>query len=247
MRTLGIVPARSGSKRIPRKNVRLLCGRPLLAYTAEAALRANWLTTVILSTDDDAIANIGRACGLRVPFPRPAELATDGTPMLSVVQHALRAMEDLGEIFDAVCLLQPTNPLRRPQDIDACIELLEQSSADAVVTILPVPPTYNPYWVYFRDPHGFLQLSTSGRDPIASRQDLPPAFHREGSVYVSRWQVVQQQQSLYGERVLGYLLDPKHCVNIDDPEDWRRAARLLRARRARADGAVGARAAHAHE
>jgi len=243
VRTLGVVPARSGSKRIPRKNVRLLSGRPLLAYTAEAALQARRLTSVILSTDDDAIAEIGRECGLDVPFVRPPELALDGTPMLDVVRHAVQMMEGLGEVFDAICLLQPTTPLRRPADIDACIALLEQSSADAVVTVLPVPTAYNPCWVYFRDPRGFLQLSTGGRDPIAGRHDLPPAFHREGSVYVTRRQVVLQQGSLYGERVLGYPLDPKECVNIDDPEDWKRAARLLRTRRARggATAAAGAR------
>jgi CMP-N-acetylneuraminic acid synthetase len=227
MRTLGLVPARRGSKRLPGKNIRRLRGKPLLAYTAEAALRAERLTAVVLSTDDPQIAEIGRTWGLAVPFLRPANLAQDGTPMLEVVRHALGTLQTRGEVFDAVCLLQPTHPLRRSRDIDACIDLLEHSNADAVVTVLPVPPAYNPCWVYFPNGDGFLRLSVGERDPIASSQHLPQAVHREGSVYVTRRRVVMEDGSLYGRRLLGYLLDPKDCVNIDSPEDWQRAARLV--------------------
>src|SRR5262245_49368383 len=119
MNVLGIVPARRGSKGVLGKNIRLLCGKPLLQYTAEAALSARRLSKVILSTDHEEIARIGRECGLEVPFMRPAELAEDETPMLPVIQHAVRWLEVRGDSFDAVCLLQPTNPLRRPDDIDA--------------------------------------------------------------------------------------------------------------------------------
>jgi CMP-N-acetylneuraminic acid synthetase len=139
-------------------------------------------------------------------------------------------MESRGENFDAISLLQPTNPLRRPEDIDACIELLQQSGADAVVTVLPVPTEYNPHWVYFQDHEGLLHLSTGEINPIARRQDLPPAFHREGSVYVTRRDVVMKENSLYGRRLVGYVLDPKRSVNIDGPEDWERAERLIRSR-----------------
>ena len=215
-----------------RKNIRLLCGKPLLQYTAEAALAARRLSHVILSTEDDEIAEVGRQSGLDVPFLRPAELAQDDTPTLPVVQHAVGWMETHGEYFDAICLLQPTNPLRRPQDIDACIERLEQggANADTVVTILPVPAEYNPHWVYFRGENGLLRLSTGEDHPIPRRQSLPPAFHREGSVYVTRREVVMEQHNLYGSSVIGHLLDPERCVNIDSLEDWERAERLLRAK-----------------
>lgn len=226
---LGLVPARGGSKGVPRKNIRLLCGKPLLQYTAEAALAARSLARVILSTDDDEIAEVGRACGLEVPFLRPAELGRDDAPMLPVVQHAVRWLEEHGDRFDAVCLLQPTNPLRRPGDIDACVALLERSGADAVVTVLPVPPEHNPHWVYLQSDDGSLRLSTGEVAPIARRQDLPPAFHREGSVYVTRRDVVMEQSSLYGQRVIGCVLEPERCVNIDGPQDWDRATRILSA------------------
>src|SRR5438132_6981355 len=122
---LGLVPARGGSKGIPRKNIRLLGGRPLLQYTADAALAARRLSHVVLSTDDEEIAAVGRRCGLDVPFVRPRELAEDATPMLPVVQHALAWFDAHDRRFDAVCLLQPTNPLRLPSHIDRAIELLD--------------------------------------------------------------------------------------------------------------------------
>lgn len=233
LRVLGLIPARGGSKGVPRKNARFLCGKPLLQYTAEAALAARHLARVILSTDDFEIAEIGSKCGLEVPFLRPSELAQDETPMLPVVQHALRWMQLWGESFDALCLLQPTNPARRPEDIDACIELLAASGADAVVTVIPVPTEHNPHWVYFQDRAGTLRLATGESQPITRRQDLPPAFHREGSVYVTCRDVILEGNSLYGNRLVGYALDQTRCVNIDVAEDWTRAEALLAAGAAR--------------
>jgi CMP-N-acetylneuraminic acid synthetase len=227
MRVLGLIPARGGSKGVPRKNIRLLGGKPLLHYTAQAALASGRLSKVILSTDEEQIAEIGRSCGLETPFLRPPELACDDTPMLPVIQHAVRWMERDGHSFDAVCLLQPTNPLRRAADIDACIDLLETSRADSVVTILPVPSEYNPHWVYFRDERGLLSLSTGEASPITRRQELPAAFHREGSVYVTRRDVLIEGNSLYGERLVGYLMEAHQSVNIDSLNDWDRAESLL--------------------
>ena len=186
MRVLGIVPARGGSKGIPHKNITPLCGKPLLWYTAEAALAAQTLTDVVLSTDDEAIAEVGRRCGLEVPFLRPAELAQDTTPTLPVLQHAVHTLEAAGRSYDAVCLLQPTNPLRRAAHIDGCVRLLQEEQVDSVVTVLPVPHHYNPHWVLFADEDGRLYWSMGDPEPIPRRQLLPPAWHREGSVYVVR-------------------------------------------------------------
>ncbi len=227
LRVLGLIPARGGSKGVPRKNARLLCGKPLLQYTAEAALAARRLSRVILSTDDHEIAGVGRACGLEVPFIRPPELARDETPMLPVVQHALRWMEELGEDFDAVCLLQPTNPARRWEDIDACIQLFEERQADSVVTVIPVSQEHNPHWIYFQDRLGLLRLALGGAEPITRRQDLPPAFQRDGSVYLTRRNVIIKENSLYGSRIVGYPLDERESVNIDGPDDWQRAEMLF--------------------
>lgn len=230
MKVLAVIPARGGSKGVPRKNIRLLGGKPLLQYTAETALHAHKLTHVILSTEDEEIAQVGRECGLDVPFLRPRELAADNTPSLPVIQHAVRWIESRGDIYDAVCLLQPTNPFRTSEQIDACVTLMIESQADSVVTILPVPAEHNPHWVYFRDDSGFLQLSTGEKTPIPRRQELPQAFHRDGSIYLTRRSVLMIQNSLYGERIVGYITDLRHSVNIDTLDDWQRAEQMLRER-----------------
>lgn len=227
---LGIVTARGGSKGVPRKNIRMLAGKPLLAYTAQAALSCQQLRRVILSTDDAEIAEVGRACGLDVPFLRPPELARDDTPTLPVLQHAVATLEAAGEHYDAVCLLQPTNPLRDASVIQGCIELFHSSEADSVVTVRLVPHEYNPHWVYFQDPSGFLKLSTGEALPIPRRQQLPKAFHREGSVYLMRRDVLMIQGNLFGTHVVGFPMDDRPCVNIDTLEDWAEAERLLSSR-----------------
>jgi len=227
---LGIITARGGSKGIPRKNLALLLGKPLLQYTAEAALAATTLASLILSTDDEEIAEVGRRCGLEVPFIRPRELAADDTPTLPVLQHAVTFLEDRGRKYDAVCVLQPTSPLRRPEHIDGCVNLLFTSQAEAVMTVLPVPHQYNPHWVYLADQTGTLRISTGDNEPISRRQELPTAFHREGSVYVVRRDVLMKRNSLYGEKLLGYPMDEADSINIDDPADLSRAEELLKLR-----------------
>ncbi len=222
MKVLGLITARGGSKGVPRKNIRILNGKPLLAYTAETALRTRTLTRIILSTEDEEIAEIGRDCGIDVPFMRPNELAQDATPSFPVVQHALSTLEKTGERFDAVCLLQPTNPLRRAEDIDNCVRLLIESNADSVVSVLPVPHEYNPHWVFWKNENNLLSLAIGESEPTTRRQDLPPAFHRDGSVYVTRRDTILEKKSLYGETVRGYEIEAKFSVNIDTEADWQK-------------------------
>jgi CMP-N,N'-diacetyllegionaminic acid synthase len=227
MRVLAVIPARGGSKGLPRKNIKLLLGRPLLHYTAAAAEASCLISKTILSTDDEEIAEVGRQAGLEVPFLRPAELAQDRTPTLPVIQHAVAMLEAGGERYDVICLLEPTNPLRRPATIDACLELLDKTGADAVTTLLPVPAEHNPHWVYFRDAEGWIRLSTGESSPIPRRQELPPAYHRDGSVYATRRDVLMNQNSLYGQKLAGFIVRPEESVNIDGPADWERAETLL--------------------
>jgi CMP-N-acetylneuraminic acid synthetase len=227
MKVLGIIPARGGSKGIPRKNLAPLNGRPLLAYTAESALAARRLCRVVLSTEDLEIADVGKRYGLEVPFLRSHDLARDETPTLPVAQDVVKRLEEQGDFYDAVCLLQPTNPFRRAEHIDGCVELLVTTQADAVVSMLPVPSEYNPHWAYVRDEQGLIRLFTGAATPISRRQDLPKIYHREGSVYVTRRNVLMLENSLYGSRTVGYLMESNNCVNIDGWEDLSRAENLV--------------------
>jgi CMP-N-acetylneuraminic acid synthetase len=227
MRVLAVIPARGGSKGIPRKNIRFLCGKPLLQYTAEAALLSRTLNKVILSTDDPEIIEIGLKCGLDVPFIRPTELAQDDTPTLPVIQHAMRFLEEQGESYDAVCILQPTNPLRKPEHIDACVQIFLESSATSVLSVLEVPVKYNPHWVYLQNSEGYLQLSTGESSPIPRRQDLPTSYHRDGSLYLCDRNTLMENNSLYGSRIIGYVMSDEYSINIDSEEDWERAENIL--------------------
>jgi len=217
---LGIVPARGGSKGIRRKNIRLLDGKPLLAYTAAAAQKSAGLSRVLLSTDDPEIAEIGKSVGLDVPFFRPAELALDSTPMIEVVLHAIRWAQSQGEHYDAVCLLQPTSPLRSAGTIDRCISRLWEGETDCVVSIRPVPAEYNPHWVYFETAEGLLKPSLGDSDPIPARQMLPPAYHRDGSVFAAKTQSVLVHGSLYGTRTVGILSAEDEACDLDTEEQW---------------------------
>lgn len=230
LKVLGLIPARGASKGVPRKNIKELCGKPLLAYTAESALSAGRLSRVVLSTDDEEIARVGKALGLDVPFTRPADLAADDTPTFPVVLHALQTLEEAGDRFDAVCLLQPTNPLRRSDDIDKCIELLERTSADSVFTVRRVPDEYNPKWVYWKEGDDRMRLSTGETIPVPRRQELPPAYHRDGSIYVTRCCTLQSYGNLYGRDTRGYEIADGHHINIDTFQDWAAATSLLEQR-----------------
>ncbi len=227
MRVLGIVTARGGSKGVPRKNIKLLGGKPLIGWTADAAARATKLARTVISTDDDEIAEVAREVGLEVPFIRPAALAEDTTPTLPVLQHVVTTLEAAGDRYDAICLLQPTNPLRTSAMIDGALELLERTGADSVVSVLPVPLDHHPFWAYIAAPNGELKLASGAAAPVTRRQDLPPAFHREGSIYAMRRDVLIDGNSLYGARTVGYPIDATTSVNIDTLEDWARAETLI--------------------
>jgi CMP-N,N'-diacetyllegionaminic acid synthase len=228
MRVLGLIPARGGSTGVPRKNIRPLAGRPLIHYSIDAARAAVVIARVVVTTDDEEIAEVARRAGAEVPFLRPVELASDEAPMLPVVRHAVEELESRGDGFDAIAILQPTSPVRRAGLIDDCVRLLDESRADSVITVLPVPDEYNPYWVYLDgDEQPFLRLSVGKGEPIARRQELPHAYHRDGSVYLVRREVVIEKNSLYGQRIAGFVSDRGSVVNIDTPEDWTAAEALV--------------------
>jgi CMP-N-acetylneuraminic acid synthetase len=228
MKVLGLIPARGGSKGVPGKNLRLLAGKPLLQYTAEAALAAERLSRVVLSTDDEDIARAGRACGLEVPFLRPPTLARDNTPTLPVVQHVVRSLEAQGDRYDAVCLLQPTNPLRLASDIDGAVALMEARDADSVIAFCDVGEKH-PARMKFVAENG-LVTDPSFAEAVEGqrRQDLLPLYLREGSIYLTQHPVLMERGSFQGERCFAWIIPPERACNIDTELDLILAEALLK-------------------
>lgn len=219
MRILGIITARGGSKGVPGKNIKILGTLPLLAYTSKSAQESKLLSKTIISTDDEKIIEVAKQLQIEVPFVRPAELATDTSSSIDVVKHAVEFLEEKGEFFDAVCLLQPTSPFRSKGYIDQAIEKFIQDKADALVSVLSVPHEFNPHWVFEPNANGLLQIATGETEIIKRRQDLPPAYFRDGSVYISKTSVIKGG-SFYGTKLSFIENNPDFYVNIDTQEDW---------------------------
>lgn len=231
MNILGLIPARGGSKSIPRKNIVEVSGKPLLAYTAQAAAASRKLTRTLLSTDEEEIARVGRAWGLEVSFLRPAELAQDETGMLPVILHALEFLERAEQwAADIVVLLQPTSPLRTAAHIDAAIEQLEKTGADTVVSVTEVPHQFHPLSV-MRLEDGWLKPYTAG-PVILRRQDKPKVFARNGpAILVMRRSVLMEKKSLYGEAVAPFFMAPEESVDVDTSYDLELAEYFLTKKR----------------
>jgi CMP-N,N'-diacetyllegionaminic acid synthase len=232
LRTLGVVTARGGSKSIPGKNLKLLRGKPLIAYTIEAAQQSGVFDRLILSTDDPATAALARALGCEVPFERPSELARDETPHLPVLQHAVGWLEEHQAYRpDFVMILQPTSPMRQPQHIREAVDTIVTTGADSVVSVSEVPAHYHPMRMLRVDATGAAVLFVTGepvRRRINRRQDLPAAWAMNGAVYVFRRSVLfDAEPSLYGDRAAAYVMPPLYSVSIDDLEDWAAAERAL--------------------
>ena len=217
MRVLGVIPARGGSKGVKDKNIRLLHGKPLLGWTARAALPSD-LTDLILSTDSEQIASVGREWKIEVPFIRPPELAADDSKSIDVMQHALTALQSQGRRYDAVMMLQPTTPFRNTNDINACIALLQETQADSVISVEEVE-AYHPARMKFME-RGFLVdppfQETYENQP---RQELAPMFIRNGAIYLTLSSVIMYG-SFKGRRCAGYVMPHSRSVNIDSLEDF---------------------------
>jgi CMP-N-acetylneuraminic acid synthetase len=228
MRILGIIPARGGSKGVPRKNIKLLNGKPLLQYTSEIALESQYLTTVILSSDDTQIITVAKSLGIQVPFLRPEEFAKDTTPTLDVIIHALQWYQNQAIFFDAVCLLQVTSPFRTVAFLDKAVEKFITSDCDSLVSVQKVPHEYNPHWTFELNPEGNLKIATGEDQIISRRQELPDTYHRDGSIYIMKTEVLLQQHSLYGKSISFIESPPEFYVNIDTIADWETAEQMIK-------------------
>lgn len=228
LRILGLIPARGASKGVPEKNVRPLAGKSLIERASEAARDSGMLERVVLSTDDPKAAELGRRIGLEVPFVRPPHLALDTTPMIDVVLHTLDELEARGDGFHAVLLLQPPSPLRTHNHLTSAVRMLtDNAEATAVCSVAPVPFALCPHYLMRIDDEGRVQPFMSDGERYTRRQDVPQAYMRCGTVFLTRVEVLRRERSFYGQNCLPMLVDWADAINIDSPEDWDEAERRL--------------------
>jgi len=214
MKLLAVIPARGGSKGVPRKNSRSLYGKPLLAWTIEAAHAAHSIERIVVSTEDNEIAEVARAYGADVPFLRPLALAQDDTPGIDPVLHALGELPE----YDWVMLLQPTSPLRNAADIDGIVEFCQQHGAPSAVSVCAVAK--HPYWMYRCDEQNRLHPMIPDAPFIPRRQDLPPVYALNGALYLARRDWVIAENNFIGAGTLGYQMPVERSADIDTITDW---------------------------
>lgn len=219
---LALIPARGGSKGIPRKNIMPIAGKPLIAYSILSAQASRHINRIVVSTDDEEIAEVARAWGVKVPFMRPAGLAQDHTPSLPVTQHAVQWLQQHQNWHtDILLLLQPTSPLRQTHHIDQALDYLLQAQADTIVSVVKVPHRYTPYNIMQLE-EGKLQ--DFWQDPLPfdryRRQNLPTFYARNGpAILACKTAVLFDQKSFYGNHILPYEMPESASVDIDTPFD----------------------------
>jgi N-acylneuraminate cytidylyltransferase len=220
-RILGLIPARGGSIALPRKNVLPLGGKPLIAWTINAALASKYLDRVVLSSDDPEIMDVAQAWGCEVPFRRPAKLSAAETPTIEVVLHALHQLPG----FDYVVLLQPTSPLRTALDIDGALEKCILAQAPSCVSVVWVEKS--PQWMYYLNDEQRLRPVLADETMASRRQDVEPVYALNGAVYVAQTKTLQDSAQFVTAGTIGYVMPPDRSPDVDTELDLRWCEFLL--------------------
>ena len=224
---LAIIPARGGSKGLPRKNILELCGKPLIAWTIEEALRSRCISNLIVSTDDSEIKEVALKWGAKVPFTRPGSLSTDRAKVIPVLQHAVGFLEEQGLVFDAVMMLQPTSPLRLAKDIEKSIAMMkDDDSCSSVISVAEVGE-YHPARMKYFEEGVLIDPPFCEAYENQPRQELRPMYIRCGAIYLVKTSVLMEENSLKGRRSLGYVMPKERSVNIDTTFDFKLAEWLM--------------------
>lgn len=224
---LAVIPARGGSKEIPKKNIRKLAGRPLISYTIDAALSASTLDKVIVSTDDRRIAKLAKASGVNVPFMRPRYLAQDTAAMEPVAQHAVEMIEKLdGCKVDIIVLLQPTSPLRIAADIDSAVRKILASKADSVVGVCKLEYLCQPCLVKSLKGDKIYPYLRS-KMAYYSRQEMPNLYRLNGALYVVRRETLMEKGTFFGKDTRALIMDYGRSIDIDTKLDFKLAEFII--------------------
>ncbi len=235
-RVLAVIPARGGSKGVPRKNIRDLCGKPVIAWTIETALAAgDDLCRVIVSTDDPEIAVAAHTFGAEAPFMRPAELATDEAPGLPVIQHAVEFVEkEEGSPVDWVMILQPTAPFRNTDDISESLRLAREDGCDSVISVTRVLAEH-PILMKKIENNRLLPYCLEEKEGTRRQDYDPPAYIRNGAIYLTRRHVLMENNSIWGEVIRPYVMPEERSYDIDNERDFRLVELVMRERLETAD------------
>ena len=228
-RIFAVIPARGGSKGLPGKNTRELAGKPLLAWSIDAARHSRFVDEVIVSTDCEATAQLARSWGADVPFIRPAELATDEAKGIDVILHALNWRQLQDPPVDLVLVLQPTSPLRTSTDIDQAVALLFARKAQSIVSVCPVE--HHPWWANTLPEDGSMKDFLRPELNNTNRQELPSFYRLNGAIYLAQASFLQQTRSFIAAGTYGYQMPPEASIDIDTLLDFRLAELLLTERR----------------
>lgn len=224
-KVLAVIPARGGSKGVPRKNIREVAGKPLIAWTIQAARESRYIDRLVLSSEDAEIIEVAKGWGCEVPFVRPPELSRDDTPGIEPVLHAVQSLPG----FDYVVLLQPTSPLRNARDIDSCLELCASKKASTCVSVSE--PDHSPYWMFTLDPQGCMHRLMDTQTEALRRQDLPTVYALNGAVYVADTTAIVKTRSFVTEDTACYVMSQASSVDVDTELDLVVADALLRVKR----------------
>ena len=224
---VALVPVRGGSKGIPGKNIKQMAGRPMIDYTIRAGLNSHYVDDVVVSTDDEGIAEVAQSCGANVPFMRPSELALDTSKTVDAVVHARDELLAAGRHYDVLVLLQATSPLRTAEDIDAALEMFVRKGRASLVAVTPV--TEHPVLMCTIDDDGKRHALLPGVNGTVRRQDMPPVYRVNGAIYINEADEITLDTS-FNDNEVGFVMSAEHSVDVDDLEDFVRAERLLEAR-----------------
>lgn len=217
LKILAIIPARGASKGIKNKNIKNLAGKPLIAYTIEAAKKSKYISRTVVSTDNPTIAEVSRKYCAEVPFLRPVKLSQDNTPMVKVIIHTLNTLKEREKyIPDIVVLLQPTSPLRRVETIDDGIEYFLKNNKRPLISVTKAKQ--NPYWMKTLK-NGYLYPFIRNKKPFYRRQDLPDIYIPNGCLYICSMQDLKSGDPFNNDEIVGFIMDREESVDVDGQED----------------------------
>ena len=220
LKVLGLINARAGSKTVKNKNIKNLCGLPLIAWTIQVALKSKLIQDVIVSTDSKKISKVANLYGAETPILRPEHLAKDNSKQFDVINYMIRELSKTGRNYDAVLLLQPTFPLRSLKDIDGSIKIMQNTKADTVISVSKCNSNL-PYTLYFKDKYKDMRPLLKIPKKGTNRQNLKELYNRVGCIYLIKIDTILKSKSIYGKKIKSILIPDNRSFDIDTVHEWK--------------------------